>query len=623
MTTTPSALDNAPPLPPDTEIGERFRILKAGSRFALGHSYVATPLDGDPEQKVLLRLLPAYTASPYHELTEQLDQAQLCEHRSLSKLLSHGLIDDQPFMTYELVGGQPLEQAIMRKRSSGAAFLPRTALSLITPVCQALAAVHECVPHGFLDPGCILVGHTGQTHLTELGCGLVTHYSLLHGGDPSQSPFVAPEIREYPEAANVASDIFSLGLVVVAMLTNIPLRESNGEALSHFLTDVPPKLGTFLQRTLSDDPNARPPSVRAFIEDLTDGIEDLRDRLIEMTGESPAMVVSRDNPPKGRAQRGFSKAASLSGLLAAADLPPVPTSDDDRAIWLVHRDGFDYGPYTSEQVRERLLQDEIDEHTDIRNTQTRTRGYLTEIPEFADFVADYVPMREERRRKEEVRRAEVQRKVKRAGATGIILILVVILGLFCVYLYWLEYIRPKPKEMPLESAFAVLSSELEPPDRAYVGIEADPELIAALLSPVEPEPPPEPRRRRRRNNDNSTDDIDIDDGDPLDRGTIDFTSNGSTHRLTQADINATIRREARAIHRCFAMERADNPDFARLGRITVQFTVRPDGRPVGVSLTPGLYTDGLRSCIVRVFRSLRYPEHSGLALPVTFPIEIQ
>ena len=623
MSKTSTVLQSVPPLPPDTELGGRFRIVKAGPDCQLGHSYVVIPLDESSAEEVLLRLLPAEAAPTYYAFAERLTLATGCTHRSLTQLRSHGIIDDQPFLTCDLVTGQTLESTIQRKRASSSAFLPRTALSLVTPVCQALTAVHNVLPHGALTPGCILVGHTGRTHLTDLGCGWLANVVLRHSGHSLLSPFIAPEVRDFPEAATVASDVYSVGLVVVAMLTDIPLVEKNGETLSHFLTDVPPRLGSFLERTLSDDPAVRPPTVRAFLEELADGIEDLRDKIIEMSGESPALVVAKHGSAKST-QRGFSKAASLSGLLAAADLPPVPGAGE-RAVWLVHKDGFDYGPYTSEQVRERLLQDEIDEHTDIRNTETRNRGYLTEIDEFADFVADYIPAREERKRREEVHRAEVQRKVKRAGATGIITIIVGVLGLFGLYLYYVEFMRPQPAKIPLESAFAVVASELEPPNMSYVGIAADPELIAALLSPEEPEPPPQQRRRRRHHDpdDEYPPDGEIDDGDPLDRGTIDFTTNGSARRLTQADINATIHMEARAIHRCFARERAGNPDFARLGRITVQFTVRPDGRPVGVSMTPGSYTDDLRSCVVRVFRSLRYPEHNGMALPVTFPIEIQ
>jgi len=612
-----------PPLPPGTELGSRYRILKKGASIHYGSSYLVEDSEADGPKKLMLRVLPAEAAPVFQQLEQRISAVAALSYRHLSTLVDHGVMGGEPFFAHQVFGGSSLTVSLQRKRKSGAAFLPRTTLSLITPICQALEHAHKTVVHGALTPDSITVSPTGRTVLNDFGFSFVADTAMHASGVRFQSPFSSPEVLLDPANATVTSDVYSLGMIIVSMLTTIPLDGVVGDQLAQFMQETPASLSELLESTLSRDPALRPQSAGDFLAKLSDGIEDLRDRIIMLSMEETASPGPPIPNQGGASTGGFSRKTSLSGLLAAAELPPAPAKTDP-AQWLVHKGGLDYGPYSAEQIREQLLQDEIDEHTEMRNLHSGRRGVLVEFEEFGDFVADYLPVREERRRREAKRKAEVQRKVKRAGATGIITIIVSVLGLIGLYLYYAEFVRPKPEEVPLDSAFAQVRSNLAPPNMGYVGIAADPDLIASLLSPEEPEPPPARRRRRRteRSSDNSVDSVQ-DTGDPLDRGTIDFTASGSSTRLTQADINETIRAEARRIHRCFAAERSANSNFASIGTITIQFTVRPSGDPVGVGVSPGSYTDALGACVVRVFRSMEFPEHGGLALPVTFPIEIR
>ena len=605
-----------------TQLEERFKIIEEVNDGRAGQLFLAQGTERD--RRCLLRLLPAGSLPTYERSAHRLDLFLQCKHRNLSALLEHGVAGRQPFLAYEVVGGQRLSEAIRKKQDSSTAFLPRTTLSLLTPVCQALTAAHAHGPHGALDPRCILIGKTGRTTLMDLGFSWIDLLLERASGAPIENLFIAPEVRANPDRPVAVSDVYSLGMVVMAMLTAAPLGDTHEQA-SEFIHDVPPQLGALLRRSISTDPEERPQSVEAFLGELSDGIEALRNELRVMSEEHETVGQgTAPHPPMPVPGKGpFDRRGSLSGLLAAAALPPPAAEDPAR--WLVHRDSFDYGPYTAEEVRERLLQDEIDEHTTVRNLDNGERGVLSEFNQFAEFLADYIPVREDRRRKEAQRRAAVQKTVKRVSAAGVIVIIVGILAAFGGSLYYIEFIRPKPLALPLNATFAQVTSELETPDRAYVGIAADPALIASLLSVEEPEPAPEPPRERRRRRQQHRDDGDlpVDDYDPNEPVSMDFTMGTSGQRLTSSDINATIRTGAGAIRRCFASERSSNPNFASIGTITIRFSVRPDGRPVGVGLNPGSYSQSLERCLVRVFRSLRYPDHAGPSLPVTFPIEVR
>ena len=61
------------------------------------------------------------------------------------------------------------------------------------------------------------------------------------------------------------------------------------------------------------------------------------------------------------------------------------------------------------------------------------------------------------------------------------------------------------------------------------------------------------------------------------------------------------------------------------GRITAEghSIGKRSGIQVSVDMAAGRYTDELRSCLVGVFRDMRYPEFDGLSMPVSFPIYIR
>jgi eukaryotic-like serine/threonine-protein kinase len=629
-TTTPVPQDHTPALPPERSpgerVGDRFEILEILGRSELATSYLAADTDELERPTVALKLLKPSARLRFDQFHSRLTLAHQVEHRTLSRLIAWGLDGDHPYLALEYLKGQTLSQSLQKKQEAGARFLPRTALSLLSPVCHALAAIHHKLPHGALTPGNIYVERNGRVRLANLGFGWLAEVALRDSGEGAtvDSAFVAPEVRRDPEAATPKGDLFSLGMITIALLSGrLPGTSEAGDVADHLLQDVPESLRGLLASCIAQDPAERPDDVSSFFERLQDAIEDLRDQMIHQSLEHEAVGESTGEASAAGAAR--SGLHGLDHLLVSGELPPVPEGEEDPAVWLVHRNGFDYGPFSSEQVRDQLLQDAIDEHTEVRNLETQERGVLGDVDEFAEFVADYLPIRDERRKREAERRAEVQRKVKRAGATGIITAIIGLLGLVGLYVYYIEFVRAKPEPIALESLFARVSRDFRAPASAYVGIAADPDLMAALFNfEEELEAPPPPARRRPRGQGTtlaaSASEEDLDGADPLDRGTIDFSSAGGGRRLTPNDINATILQDGRALQRCLRDEITRNRSF---GGTEMRFVIRPDGRTQAVDMGGGNYTEELRSCLVPIFRRMRFPEHDGLNLPVSFPFHVR
>jgi eukaryotic-like serine/threonine-protein kinase len=621
----PPAAATAPPagLATGVLVANRFEILEVLGHSELTTAYLAADTDELERPTVSLKLLDPAIRPLFDQFQDRLALAHQVDHRTLSRLLAWGVEGEHPFVALEYVKGQTLTQTLQKKHEAGARFLPRTALSLLTPVCHALEAVHEKLPHGALTPRNIYVERNGRVRLANLGFGWLAEQALRPSGHGAivDSPYVAPEVRRDPAAATLKSDIYGLGLITIALLSGeTPGTADAGAVAEHLLRNVPESLRGLLASCIAEDPAERPENVTAFFERLQDAIEDLRDQIIEQS--RPQDAVTEPGPESPAAPSGVTR---LDRLLITDELPAVPQSEEDPAVWLVHRDGFDYGPFSSEQVRDQLLQDAIDEHTEVRNLETQERGFLGDVDEFAEFAADYVPVRDERRRREAERRAEVQRKVKRAGATGIITAVVGLLGLIGLYVYYVEFIRVDPAPVALESLFARVSRDFRAPESAYVGIAADPDLMAALFNFEEEleEPPPQPTRRRPRSDATAAGALaseNLDGADPLDRGTIDFSTAGGNRRLTPNDINETILRDGRAIQRCLRDEVTRNRRFRGT---EMRFVIRPDGRTQAVDVGSGTYTEELSSCLLPIFRHMRFPEHDGLNLPVSFPFHVR
>lgn len=641
--------DKAPSIPVGSVIGDRFKLGKRLSQTALVDTFRATDTQSPDSPNVAVTVFQNNAVEVFQSFESTIEKISACHHKHLADIHKWGIQQleggARPFVVTDLFGGKTLRTVIKKKQEDKGQFAAKTALSLVSPVLSALGVLHPNVPHAALVPGNIRLDGVGRIHLTQAGLGwLQLKLAKATASPVALNPsFVAPEVRKDPNSATPGSDIYSLGMILLSLLTgHYPLKPLSPATCGELLRPVSPQLQEIVLACVDTNPDNRPDDVTSLLEGLRGGIIDtgevasvpppqetepetpsdqpLKTPDIAETSKSPEELLAPTMPERKTREKNLTFSEEY-------DLPPVD-SGGDGVVWLIHKDRVDFGPFTAEQIKEQLQNDAIDEYTELRNLDTQEHGLLCEVDEFADFVVSYLPERQKRREVEAERRAAVQRKVKRASAAGVISILVGVLGILGFYIYYVAYIKPQPEPIVFESLFARVSTDFSAPDQTYVGIAANADLIAALFNfDVEVEEPEHSERRHTQRSDESSNTTgtydDYEDDDPMDRGTIDFTTTAGTRRLTSNDINDTISGEARGIQRCFRAERDLDPSFGSSGDLEIQFTVRPDGRPIGVDLAPGSYSETLRSCLVRVFRSMRFPEHDGLALPVTFPFHIR
>jgi eukaryotic-like serine/threonine-protein kinase len=201
-----------------------YRIVREAGHGGMGTVFLAERDDPELRQRVALKLVRgAVAARPLVRrfLEERRILASL-DHPNIARLLDGGVTDDGvPWFAMEYVEGIPIDRYCAARELGVAA-----RLHLFLGVCEAVQYAHRnLVVHRDLKPSNILVTREGRVKLLDFGIA-----RLLAGDDegdageltragmrPMTPGYASPEqIRG--EAVSTASDVYSLGVLLYALL---------------------------------------------------------------------------------------------------------------------------------------------------------------------------------------------------------------------------------------------------------------------------------------------------------------------------------------------------------------------------------------------------------------------
>ncbi|MDC0175465.1 protein kinase [Planctomycetaceae bacterium] len=267
----------------------KYKILDPLGQGGMG--YVLRAEDTETSRTVALKLLP-------HEATRDSDRvarfhrearaAMKLEHSNIVRTFELGQEGQLHFIAMELVEGKSLKELIAQDGRLD----PERAVNLIIQVAQAVqCAAGQGIVHRDIKPSNILVTPQGTAKLLDLGLARFSDpeatdsgwlRTLTHTGHMMGTiDYVAPEQAEDPRAADVRSDIYSLGCTLYQCLTGLVpfpegtyvqklLKHREGDAVQpiQLVPDLDPELSLVVERMMAKQPEDRFPTADVLVEVL-------------------------------------------------------------------------------------------------------------------------------------------------------------------------------------------------------------------------------------------------------------------------------------------------------------------------------------------------------------------
>lgn len=609
-------------------VGGRFFVERYLGSSGGGVSYLCN--DKETQEPVVLKVLemPFPGEARFAELQKKVGLASSINQDNLTAAIGVGRTEQGDiFVAMEFVEGATLSQIVAGRREEGRTLSLRDTFTVLAHICDALGEVHKRkICHGVLTPYNIYLNRNGRIKVGNLAVGQI-EANYLHGrqeGPFVDSIYVAPEVAADPGKLSPGADLYSLGMIAAELLSPMGLPDERKQAHDMALDAIanyPPALFSLISSCLSRTPEQRPASVQQFREDFE---EVARSAGAKISGPPPPGSL----PVEPAVREPGEDEAAKDGLFDLFDLgelgAPADKAEEDR--YLVQKSGLDYGPFTEEQILEQLYQDQINEHSLVLDRTTQERRRLQEMEVFREAVLEYIPKREERLRLEAEARAELQRKVKKGGVAFLVMGIVAgVITLLAMGWFWLQ--QPDPEPMPLEHAFASLDYRFSPPPSEFQAVAVDSSVMESIFNPnisQEEVARQVARARTRQQRARSTGGAGAAAGSGVQEiAEVDLTAaGGSTHHLTNQEINQVIMADFPAMRECILPEMRRNRSFRG---VTVKFFIRPSGTTGGVQIKEANYQNSeVGQCLVRRFRGLTFPEHGAISnRGVEFPFHLR
>lgn len=224
------------------EVGE---LLGSGG---MGRVFLGRRADGRFDRKVAIKTVSSQFVP--ETIRQRLEHEQRLharlEHPNIARLLDAGVADGQPYLVLEYVAGQPISQYLESRRVG-----LRERLQLFLQCCDAVAFAHnQFVLHRDIKPSNILVTEEGDVRLLDFGIAMHLAgaddaagdaVSLTRPGEQVMTIRYASPEQIRGETLDVASDLYSLGVVLYELLTGaVPFLEANRYQLGEDIQKKPP-----------------------------------------------------------------------------------------------------------------------------------------------------------------------------------------------------------------------------------------------------------------------------------------------------------------------------------------------------------------------------------------------
>ncbi len=286
-----SAVPKAFSLGPDSIVGP-YRLIREIGAGGTSSVWLAERVDGTIQRKVALKLphLGLVDRGIAARIARERDILASLEHPNIARLYDAGVDErGRPYLALEYVDGVPPDVYCRREGLN-----LRDCLAMFLKVLHAVSFAHaRLVVHRDLKPNNILISAGCEVRLLDFGiarllqpeASLASH--TLAGAAALTPAYAAPE-QFTGQPVTVATDVYSLGVILFELLTDVSPYSPDGRSLGAYEHEVryvePPRasraavpseagelkgdLDAIVAKALEKNPAERYSSVEAFAQDI-------------------------------------------------------------------------------------------------------------------------------------------------------------------------------------------------------------------------------------------------------------------------------------------------------------------------------------------------------------------
>ena len=205
------------------------------------------------------------------------------DHENIGRVYAVGSERGWHYIVFEFIEGRNLRDIVRDEGPFGIA----RAVDVAVQVADALEhASQRSVVHRDIKPSNIVITPNGRARIVDMGLARLHQMAgdrdlTMSGMTLGTFDYISPEQARDPRAADVRSDLYSLGCTIFYMLVGRPpfaegtmvqkLLQHQQEpppALETLRPDVPRRLAAIVERLMAKDPADRPPRPAALVADL-------------------------------------------------------------------------------------------------------------------------------------------------------------------------------------------------------------------------------------------------------------------------------------------------------------------------------------------------------------------
>lgn len=333
---------------PADQAGDRvgpYRLIRELGSGGMATVWLAERADGSWQRQVALKLpRSGWALGLAQRMARERDILATLEHPHIARLYDAGSTETgRPYLSMEYIDGQPIDAYVHQH-----ALAVPARLRLLLQVAEAVSHAHaRLVVHRDLKPSNILVTPGGQVRLLDFGVAKLlqgdvtcaTHLTLLTGR--ALTPDYASPEQIHNQALTVASDVYSLGVVMYEVLTGqrpYKLKRDTAAALEEAILEAEVPLAssriadkkaaravrgdidTILAKALKKQAADRYPSVEALQADIVRHLagNPVLARPDSLAYRSTKFIVRHRGLMAGGLLLTLSLAAGLAGTLSQA-----------------------------------------------------------------------------------------------------------------------------------------------------------------------------------------------------------------------------------------------------------------------------------------------------------------